>query len=237
MKGLTALEPRSRAASRTRPAPRNSLIYRSAAPRTGEPCSAFAASRSSKGPAGVGSALASPRLPRPGWHQHRRPRWRVNPPRSAAARARNPADSPVPPPTHRPVNRRRFPGASPGCGRRKFPAMRHLPTPSVEVFRLAAAPRVGRGALLSHTLPSRPPGLPSTEQPQGRSLPPSRCCWAGGRVGTPLPRRGPTDPWSPSPLTGSSRFLLLRHEPSGKETPLRSEWDWPHGSTHSISLT
>lgn len=72
-------------------------------------------------------------------------------------RARNPPGSPVPPPVpvpHHPVNRRSFPGASPGCGKRKFPVMRHLLTPSVEVFWLVAAPRVGCGAL-SHTLLGR----------------------------------------------------------------------------------
>lgn len=116
-------------------------------------------------------------------------------------RVRNPPGSPVPPPTpvaHHPVNKRRFPGASRGCGKPKFPAMRHLPTPSVEVFRLVAAPRVGRGALLSHTLLGQPcrdphtaPGCrpgplvcPGTrrQQPKGRSPAPSRCCRAGGRA-------------------------------------------------------
>lgn len=74
-------------------------------------------------------------------------------------RARNPPGSPIPPPMpvpHHPVNRERFPGASPGCGKRKFPAMRHLLTPSVEVFLLVAAPRVGCGVLLSHMLLGQP---------------------------------------------------------------------------------
>lgn len=40
--------------------------------------------------------------------------------------------------------------------------MRHLLTPSVEVFWLVAAPRIGRGALLSHTLPGQPHEDPHT---------------------------------------------------------------------------
>lgn len=114
-------------------------------------------------------------------------------------RARNPPGSPVPPPTpaaHHPVNRRRFPGTSLGCSKRKFPAVRHLPTPSMEVFRLVAAPRVGRGVLLSHMLPGRPHGDPHTApgcHPGSPGLPRRRVAAALGekpRSTAVLPGRG-----------------------------------------------
>lgn len=70
-------------------------------------------------------------------------------------RVHNPPASPVPPLTPvacHPIEWKRFPSASLGCGKRKLPAVRHLPTPPVDVFRLLAAPRVGCGVLLSHML-------------------------------------------------------------------------------------
>lgn len=117
-------------------------------------------------------------------------------------RARNHPGRPVPHLLHVTVNRRRFPGTSPGCGKRKFPAMRHLLTLSVAVFRLFAAPRVGCGALMIHRLLGQPHGEPHTaprqhpgplvctdmkqQQPQGISPPPLQCCRAGGCASSPI---------------------------------------------------
>lgn len=104
-----------------------------------------------------------------GQHQHCWPQRKKYLPLSAEVRTapegaqlfRQPSPTSHACPTS-PVNRGRFPGTSPGYGKRKFPAIRHLLTPSVEVFWLVAAPRVGRGVLLSHTLPGRPHRDPHT---------------------------------------------------------------------------
>lgn len=42
---------------------------------------------------------------------------------------------------------------------------------------------------------------------------------------------------APAQVGGRSCFLLPGREPSGKETPLWSEQDRPHGFTRSSSLT
>lgn len=48
------------------------------------------------------------------------------------------------------------------CSKWKFPAMRHLLTPSMEIFRLVIASCMGCGGHLSHTLMGWPHGDPHT---------------------------------------------------------------------------
>lgn len=174
-------------------------------------CSVLAAGQSGERPTGTGSALASPPLPWPrGISTNGQGAGRILPALLGSGqvpRACNHPGSPIPHLLHVTVNRRRFPGTSPGCGKRKLPAMRHLLTPSVAVFRLFAAPRVGCGALMIHRLLGQPHGDPHTpprqhpgplvctdmkqQQPQGISPSPLQCCRAGGRASSPHPRGAP----------------------------------------------
>lgn len=138
----------------------------------------------------------------------------------------------LPPPmpvTHHPENRGTFPGASPGCGKWKFPAMSHLLTPSVEVFRLVAAPH-GVWSAVSHTLLGRPRRDPHTapgavlgpwfvqalgsSNPMGEAL--LQCSAAGQRDRRAAPHRDNCLLFQPLCLDGCQELLPA---PKGASLP------------------